>query len=100
MFYLFLSAKANAISDIFTFNCCIKSPLNSSSSIVLSISAKIIVGLIFMFDFFKDVLPANSIIISPNAPFMIPVKKRGEYQMQFAWYFFDPAKKYYYMDYK
>lgn len=53
----------------------------------------------YLFETLKDIIPNNSMIIAPNGPFMVPVKKKDEFHAKFAWYFFDPAKKNYYINF-
>lgn len=53
----------------------------------------------YIFDKFKDIIPQDCAIVAPNGPFMVPYKKREEYFQRFAWYFFDPNKKVYYIDF-
>ena len=53
----------------------------------------------FMYEKLLNFLPKESAIIAPNGPFMVPVKKQKGYFPRFAWYFFDPTKKTYYIDY-
>lgn len=48
----------------------------------------------------KDSLPDNSLIIAPNGPFLVPVKKNEGYKAKYAWYFFDPAQKNFYVDFE
>lgn len=47
----------------------------------------------------KDTLPTDSLIIAPNGPFLVPVKKGERYSAKYAWYFFDPHTKDYYVNY-
>lgn len=54
----------------------------------------------FMFNKLKDALPKNSLIIAPNGPFMVPQKKGEEYFPKYSWYFFDPNKKSFYINYE
>jgi predicted esterase len=54
----------------------------------------------FIFDKLIDSLPKDSAIIAPNGPFMVPVKKRDEFSAKFAWYFFDPKKQSYYINFE
>lgn len=49
---------------------------------------------------FKDSLPSDSLIIAPNGPFLVPQKKGEEYFPRFSWYFFDPNKKTFYINYE
>ncbi len=54
----------------------------------------------FIFDKLKDVIPKDCAIIAPNGPFMVPVKKKDEFEAKFAWYFFDPNKQAYYINHE
>lgn len=54
----------------------------------------------FMFEKLKNFLPENSLIISPNGPFLVPQKKQDKFLAKFSWYFFDPAKKTFYINYE
>ena len=47
-----------------------------------------------------DSLPTDCLIISPNGPFLVPQKKGEEYFAKYSWYFFDPNKKSFYINYK
>jgi predicted esterase len=53
----------------------------------------------YIFDKLKKILPEDCAIVAPIGPFMVPYKKREEYVQRFAWYFFDPKKKVYYIDF-
>lgn len=55
----------------------------------------------FMMSKLSHIFPENSLIIAPNGPFLIPVKMKSkdEFQAKFAWYFFDPYKKSFYINY-
>jgi predicted esterase len=52
-----------------------------------------------MFDTLKQYLPEDSLIISPNGPFLIPYKKGEEFFPRYSWYFFDSQKKHFYIDF-
>lgn len=54
----------------------------------------------FMFDKLQARLPQDCAVIAPNGPFMLPVSKKGEFFAKYAWYFFDPNKKTYYINYE
>lgn len=54
----------------------------------------------FIFKKLRKSLPEDSVIIAPNGPFMVPVKKRDQFSAKFAWYFFDPKQKSYYINYE
>lgn len=47
----------------------------------------------------KKVLPKDQIILSPNGFFPIPQRTEEGFKMGYAWYFFDPVKHIYYIDY-
>lgn len=53
----------------------------------------------YMIDEFRDSLGDNCMIIAPNGPFLVPVKKMEKYKAKYAWYFFDPGTKSYYVNY-
>lgn len=53
----------------------------------------------FIFDQVRSILPDDVAIIAPNGPFFIPVEKDDGYHMRYAWYFFDPIRKTYFIDY-
>jgi predicted esterase len=53
----------------------------------------------FMLNALKDTIPDDSMIIAPNGPFPVPVKKKDRYIPKYAWYFFDSASKTYYIDF-
>jgi predicted esterase len=53
----------------------------------------------FMMDIFKQYLPKDGLIISPNGPFLIPYKKNDEFIPRYSWYFFDAQKKSFYIDF-
>ena len=54
----------------------------------------------FLYDQLVDVLPKSEVILAPNGPFMVPVKKKDEFLAKYAWYFFDPNKKSYYINFE
>lgn len=53
----------------------------------------------YMVKEFSDMLGDDCLIISPNGPYLVPVKKGEEYFPKYSWYFFDPIKKNYYINY-
>ena len=53
----------------------------------------------YIFKQLKDQVGDDCAIIAPNGPFFIPIEKKGEYQMRYGWYFFDPIKKTYFIDF-
>ena len=54
----------------------------------------------FMFDVLKQYLPEDALIISPNGPFLIPQKKDDGFRACYSWYFFDPIKKSFYVNFE
>lgn len=52
-----------------------------------------------LFDQISAILPDDVAIIAPNGPFFIPVQNKNNFEMKYAWYFFDPLKKSYYINY-
>lgn len=53
----------------------------------------------YVYDRIRDILPDDCAVIAPNGPFLVPVKKKEEFQAKHAWYFFDPNKQTYYINY-
>jgi predicted esterase len=53
----------------------------------------------FMMDKLLNSLPEDGLVVSPNGPFPVPVKKNNQFAPRYAWYFFDPEKKIYYINY-
>jgi predicted esterase len=53
----------------------------------------------FVYDKLIDSFPDDCAVIAPNGPFMVPLKKRDEFHAKFAWYFFDPKKQSYYINF-
>ena len=47
-----------------------------------------------------ETLPEDSLIIAPNGPFLVPVKKKEVYKSKYAWYFFDPRVNNFYVDFE
>jgi len=47
-----------------------------------------------------EYLPKDSLVIAPNGPFPLPVKTEDGYKLSFAWYFFDPIKDKFFIDYE
>ncbi len=47
----------------------------------------------FMIDTLKQYLPNDALIISPNAPFLIPHKKGDTFFARYSWYFLEPKEK-------
>jgi predicted esterase len=47
-----------------------------------------------------EYLPEDSLVIAPNGPFPLPVKTEDGYKLSFAWYFFDPIKDKFFIDYE
>lgn len=54
----------------------------------------------YMFNKIGKHLPKDSLIIAPNGPFTVPFKKGEEYLPKYAWYFYDPNKKTFYINYE
>lgn len=48
----------------------------------------------------KETLPKDALILAPNGPFLVPFKKGEAYLPKFAWYFFDPSLKTFYINYE
>lgn len=48
---------------------------------------------------FKSLFNKDCLVIAPNGPFLVPVKKGERYSAKYAWYFFDPHTKNYYINY-
>ena len=46
----------------------------------------------------ESVLPPDTAILAPDAPFPIPQKHAGGYRAAYSWYFFDPANEHYLHD--
>lgn len=53
----------------------------------------------FIFKKLKDYLPGNSMIISPNGPFLYPISKNDQYIARYAWYFYDSKVDNFYINY-
>ena len=47
----------------------------------------------FIFKRLLPHLPKKALVIAPNAPFLVPIKKDNRYHKAYAWYFFDPYTK-------
>lgn len=54
----------------------------------------------FIFNKLIDYLPKDSLILAPNAPFLYAQLKDGEYKAKYAWYFYDPKKDSFYINYE
>jgi predicted esterase len=54
----------------------------------------------YMYERLQDLLPKDALILAPNGPFTVPVKKKEEYLAKYAWYFFDPHKQTFYIKYE
>ena len=52
-----------------------------------------------MYSRFESILPKDSLILAPNGFYPIPKMSLGGITLNFAWYFFDPIQKKYYIDY-
>ncbi len=53
----------------------------------------------FIYDQLIDILPDDCAVIAPNGPFIVPIKKKDKFSAKYAWYFFDPNEKTYYINY-
>ncbi len=53
----------------------------------------------FMLDVLNNYLPKDANIISPNGPYLVPYKKGKSFFPRYSWYFFDPVKKSFYINY-
>lgn len=47
----------------------------------------------FMKDILEQYLPEDSLIISPNGPFLVPHKKNDTFFAKYSWYFFEPKEE-------
>jgi predicted esterase len=45
------------------------------------------------------VIDENDLVIAPNGPFLIPVKKNETYKPKYSWYFFDSSKNTFYINF-
>jgi predicted esterase len=54
----------------------------------------------FMFDVLRQYLPKDSLIISPNGPFLVPHKKADSFFARYSWYFFEPKEKKFFVTYE
>lgn len=54
----------------------------------------------FMYKRFAKRFGSKTKIISPNAPFMVPLKKENEWLPRYGWYFYDAQTKSFYIDYE
>lgn len=54
----------------------------------------------FMYKKLLDCIPEDGLVVAPNAPFPVPVKKDNQFTPRYAWYFFEPHKKVYYINYE
>lgn len=54
----------------------------------------------YLYKHLIDRLPKDCAVIAPNGPFIVPYKKKDSFEAKFAWYFFDPAKKTYYINFE
>ncbi len=53
----------------------------------------------FLYDSFIKIMPENSLVLAPNGPFIVPIVKKQAFSAGYAWYFFDPLKKHFYINY-
>ena len=56
----------------------------------------------FMLKKLREHLPQNALILAPNGPFLVPVKDKNKdaFLPRYAWYFFDPYQKSFYINYE
>ena len=54
----------------------------------------------YIFNKLKPLLGEDDLIIAPNGPFLIPVKKKEVHIPKYSWYFFDPAINTYYINFE
>lgn len=54
----------------------------------------------FMYKRFEKLLPKDTLVIAPNAPFVVPLKKDNAWEPRYGWYFYDPNKKSFYINYE
>jgi predicted esterase len=54
----------------------------------------------FMMDTLEQYLPKDSLIISPNGPFIVPHKKGESFFAKYSWYFFEPKQKKFFVSYE
>lgn len=48
---------------------------------------------------FSSLLTTDCLILAPNGPFPMPIRTEDGFKMTFAWYFFDPVKLKFFIDY-
>ncbi len=53
----------------------------------------------FMHKRFAPLADSKTKVIAPNAPFLVPLKKREGWEPRFGWYFYDSSKKNFYINY-
>jgi len=54
----------------------------------------------FMHKRFAPLVDAKTKVISPNGPFLAPLKKDDAWEARYSWYFYDSAKKNFYINYE
>lgn len=54
----------------------------------------------FMFQKLNSLFDQETLVLAPNGPFMIPQKKGEEFFPKYGWYFFDPHKQAFYINYE
>lgn len=52
----------------------------------------------FMYRRFSKILPADAVVVAPNGPLPIPVKKQNRWDLGFAWYLWDHYQDRYYIE--
>lgn len=53
----------------------------------------------FMFKRYAKKFGERTKVVSPNAPFLVPLKKGTEWSPRYGWYFYDASKKSFYINY-
>lgn len=53
----------------------------------------------FMHKRFAPLVGPKTKVISPNAPFLVPLKKEEHWEARYSWYFYDSGKKNFYINY-
>ncbi|MBC76639.1 MAG: hypothetical protein CME64_11550 [Halobacteriovoraceae bacterium] len=54
----------------------------------------------FMFKRFEKLFSSNTLVMAPNAPFVVPLKKDDGWEARYGWYFYDPDKRNFYINYE
>lgn len=53
----------------------------------------------FIFKKLQKSLPKDTLILAPNGAYLLPSQKNNQFSPKYAWYFFDPATRTYYINY-